>query len=237
MPGTAQQFLGVLRGYLGIQEAPSGSNRTVLGEAFGWNGVPWCAITQSLALRRVGIDFWTASTDLMEKMARKGHNGSRWLSSTSIPRPGDLAIWDWIGDGTPNHVSAVESVNSNGTFVTIGGNESNRVQRAVRSRRGLRGFIRPPFATQASAPKPPAPTVSVKHPVLSLGSRGISVKELQTKLNKVTGSKLVVDGDFGPATKRMVQNFQAYFKLNADGIVGPKTWGLLDYTYALANKR
>lgn len=237
MAGTAQQFLTVLRSYLGIREVPDGSNRTTLGVAFGMNGVPWCAITQSLALRRVGVDFWTASTDLMEARARQGFHGARWLPASSIPRPGDLCIWDWIKDGTANHVSAVESVNSNGTFVTIGGNESDRVQRAVRSRSGLRGFIRLPFSSPSASPIPPAPTVGVNHPVLALGYSGISVKELQTKLNVVTGTRLMVDGQFGPATKQAVQNFQAYFRLNSDGIVGPVTWGLLDYVYALATKR
>lgn len=230
---TAQQFLTAMRGYLGVTESPLGSNRTRVGVEFGWNGVPWCAQTISVAARRVRMSWWSASTDQMEAWARAGRNGARWLSRTATPRPGDIAVWDWRGDGTANHVSVVESTRADGKLVTIGGNESNRCQRAVRSKSGLRGYIRLPFTLPAPAPLPKPPTTGVNHPVLVLGSRGIAVKELQTKLNKATGSRLVVDGVFGQKTKDKVVAFQRYFGASGDGIVGPKTWALLDYIYAL----
>jgi hypothetical protein len=230
---TAQQYLSVLRTYLGVTESPLGSNRTRVGVEYGWNGVPWCAQTVSVALRRSGLtNWWSASTDQMEAWARAGRNGARWISRLSTPRPGDIAVWDWKRDGTANHVSTIESVRADGMLITIGGNESNRCQRAVRSKSGLRGYIRLPFRIPVTtAPKPP--TTNVVHPTLRLGSTGAAVKELQTKLNKVVGSRLVVDGQFGEKTKTAVINLQRFFKLVADGIVGPKTWGILDYTYAM----
>lgn len=79
---------------------------------------------------------------------------------------------------------------------------------------------------------PPAAPTAKRHPVLSEGSKGLAVRELQNKLNVTTGSKLKVDGNFGPATVKAVIGFQAFFKVHADGIVGPKTWSLLDYAYA-----
>jgi len=82
---------------------------------------------------------------------------------------------------------------------------------------------------------PPAPP-AVK-PLLRRGSRGPAVMELQRKLNGVSGAGLVVDGDFGPRTEQAVRNFQAFFKLGTDGIVGPKTWGMLDYCAALRGIR
>lgn len=61
------------------------------------------------------------------------------------------------------------------------------------------------------------------------GHSGEHVKRLQQFLNKlavvVTG--LVVDGDFGPATKAAVQAFQRKAGIDADGIVGPITLGKL----------
>lgn len=56
---------------------------------------------------------------------------------------------------------------------------------------------------------------------LKLGSKGASVKELQ----KLLGLK--VDGDFGPKTENAVKNFQKNHNLTEDGIVGSKTWQLL----------
>lgn len=54
------------------------------------------------------------------------------------------------------------------------------------------------------------------------------VKELQRLLNS-KGFPLEVDGLFGSKTREAVQNFQRQHGLDADGIVGPLTWGeLLD---------
>lgn len=59
--------------------------------------------------------------------------------------------------------------------------------------------------------------------VASGSSNTNAVKAAQTQLNKY-GSNLVVDGDFGPATKTAVINFQKSRGLATDGSVGPITW-------------
>lgn len=56
---------------------------------------------------------------------------------------------------------------------------------------------------------------------LKLGSRGVDVKTLQSKLN------LLADGIFGPMTEEAVRDFQKSHSLTVDGIVGPKTWAAL----------
>ena len=61
---------------------------------------------------------------------------------------------------------------------------------------------------------------------LRMGSRGAQVREIQALLNRA-GANIVVDGDFGPMTKKAVKAFQAEHKLMVDGIVGPKTMGEL----------
>jgi uncharacterized protein (TIGR02594 family) len=65
--------------------------------------------------------------------------------------------------------------------------------------------------------------------VLKLGSRGGEVKRLQLLLNSTLrpSPRLRLDGDFGPATHRAVARVQAMKGLSADGVVGPKTWGVL----------
>lgn len=79
----------------------------------------------------------------------------------------------------------------------------------------------------------PMPPQGISHPMLRNGSHGPAVMELQRKLVGVTGATIAVDGAFGPKTEQAVRNFQAFFKLGNDGIVGPKTWGLLDFFAAL----
>ena len=53
--------------------------------------------------------------------------------------------------------------------------------------------------------------------VLRTGSRGDSVAALQRAL-RTAGYHLIIDGDFGPATRRMVIEFQRDNGLDADGI-------------------
>lgn len=81
----------------------------------------------------------------------------------------------------------------------------------------------------ASSPTPPPTggTVNVPLPVLKRGSKGGSVRSLQTLLVTKAGQEISVDGDFGPATERAVRNVQAFFGLSVDGIVGGRTWPAL----------
>jgi peptidoglycan hydrolase-like protein with peptidoglycan-binding domain len=45
----------------------------------------------------------------------------------SNPQPGDLVLFDWNGDGVPDHVGIVKQVNGDGTIETIEGNTGNPV--------------------------------------------------------------------------------------------------------------
>jgi hypothetical protein len=88
-------------------------------------------------------------------------------------------------------------------------------------------------APGGTPPRPPAPpptsggTVTVNVRVLRRGSKGGDVRSLQALLNAKSGKRLVVDGDFGPATDTAVRQLQAYFRLVADGVVGSRTWPTL----------
>jgi len=59
-------------------------------------------------------------------------------------------------------------------------------------------------------------------PTLRRGSTGDDVNTLQTDLH------IAVTGDFDGVTEAAVREFQRGKNLVADGIVGPKTWSLLD---------
>lgn len=57
---------------------------------------------------------------------------------------------------------------------------------------------------------------------LESGDRGAAVTTLQDDLNKM-GYRLVVDGSFGPATMRVVRDFQSKNGLIVDGVAGINT--------------
>lgn len=63
-------------------------------------------------------------------------------------------------------------------------------------------------------------------PILKLRSKGDTVRELQTLLNK-NGAGMAVDGDFGSHTQAVVYFYQATRGLPVDGEVGPTTWNAL----------
>src|SRR5699024_317171 len=78
--------------------------------------------------------------------------------------------------------------------------------------------------------------------VLSLGSSGQEVRELQEYLNAIAVNYpaipiiLPVDGVFGPQTEEAVRVFQQQFNLTVDGRVGKATWYKVSYIYAAVRK-
>ena len=88
----------------------------------------------------------------------------------------------------------------------------------------------------APLPPPIPPTTQAPdgswNPTLQYGSAGAAVAELQRDFNHIfpgyPSLPLVVDGDFGPATRAAVQEFQRRVGLDPDGVVGPLTWTQLN---------
>jgi peptidoglycan hydrolase-like protein with peptidoglycan-binding domain len=69
---------------------------------------------------------------------------------------------------------------------------------------------------------------NVGQPTIQVGAKGDAVRRAQRALRRTPNLSVVVDGDFGPATKRAVEGFQEGAPgLVVDGIVGPATWEAL----------
>lgn len=67
--------------------------------------------------------------------------------------------------------------------------------------------------------------------MLAVGSVGPEVEMLQRILLSIGYNPGPIDGIFGVLTKRAVMQFQADNGLVPDGIVGPKTYQVLDLVY------
>jgi len=75
-------------------------------------------------------------------------------------------------------------------------------------------------------------------PHLTLGARGDAVLDVQARLTAL-GYHIdpVEHGEFGPTTKRAVQEFQQRRHLLVDGVVGEDTWGeLVEAGYSLGDR-
>lgn len=55
-----------------------------------------------------------------------------------------------------------------------------------------------------------------------------SVSWIQSSLNTVVGSGIMVDGELGPETEKAIKAFQAKFGLTVDGLAGIDTCSVLD---------
>lgn len=66
----------------------------------------------------------------------------------------------------------------------------------------------------------------------------MNVKQLQADLNTLGAKpRLVVDGDYGPATKQAVVAYQRRAGLTPDGVAGPKTLGSIAASIKAVNRR
>lgn len=132
-----------------VYESPPGSNRTRLGNEYGWNGVAWCAITQSLAaLHTFGHRvLWTAGVADAMGRAQRGENGMTWIGPGDEIRVGDLPCYDFKFRRNPvdMHIGGVINPGTQAKFEAIEGNWGNRVSRLWRDRHYVMGFIRMPF--------------------------------------------------------------------------------------------
>jgi peptidoglycan hydrolase-like protein with peptidoglycan-binding domain len=66
------------------------------------------------------------------------------------------------------------------------------------------------------------------HPVLRVGSTGLPVRRLQSRMSAVGFDTGGVDGRFGANTEAAVRTLQQAHNLGVDGIVGPQTWDVVD---------
>lgn len=116
----------------GVKEHPFGSNSGPQVSAYqattslGGTGWPWCAAFVCWAFRMAGLRFsgWnTAYVPDYVATAKAGKHGLRVVSAASVV-PGDLACFDWQGDGECDHIGVVATKVRSGSFQCIEGNTS-----------------------------------------------------------------------------------------------------------------
>lgn len=166
----------------------------------------------------------------------------------SSPKPGDQIFFGSGAEST--HTGLVYKVDGNYVY-TIEGNTSSAVgvvanggtvckKSYILSHYHILGYGRPNYSgttvVNSTTTKPSTTTTSSKKGVcnvildqLAKGSKGQQVKSLQLLLIGYGHScgSAGADGDFGSGTYNAVIAFQKKKKLEADGIVGTKTWNAL----------
>lgn len=149
-------------------------------------------------------DYTYASVSLYKK-------AGRW---TQTPRRGDQIFF-----GGSGHTGIVTSA-TGGIVNTIEGNKSDKVCKCSYGIHSpsIIGYGRPRYDLIGTVNE----SEEYEMPQIQRGSKGKAVMILQIILGD-----LKVDGSFGPATQAATLAFQKKHGLEADGIVGPKTWKAL----------
>ncbi|MCX0274161.1 CHAP domain-containing protein [Nocardia zapadnayensis] len=91
------------------------------------NGSAWCAAFTSWVWDQAGHDVTWTDFDYVPAVWNDAA-AMGLQRTTAQAQPGDLIVFDWEGDGTPDHIGIVESVNG-GRIETIEGNSSDQVAR------------------------------------------------------------------------------------------------------------
>lgn len=217
---TSAALLDVAMKHEGIKEWPGAQHNPAIlqmGRLAGINWytrdeIPWCAVFVNAMLAMIGVPGTNSA------MARSFMHWGEPVPVNNI-RPGDILVFPRDSAGPDaGHVNIVQRVEGANVYC-IGGNQSDMV--CVRVYRI--GDILPNGVRRWDGSG-----ISANRPTLRQGSKGVFVKSLQDQLAELNYFSGKVDGDFGPLTKTAVMALQSDNGLTSDGIVGPRTWAMLD---------
>ena len=224
-----EKVIEIAKKYVGVTEYPQNSNNVIFNTKFYGREVsganyPWCCAFIWYIHNEAGVDI-KKTASCVELGTWFKNNGK---FKTSAPKVGDIVFFKFSGSSRwTNHVGIVVEV-GNGYIKTIEGNTSSDEKGSqtnggmvAERKRKLNSTI-----VGFGYFEPIENTPSTIYPTIKIGSRGASVKTLQTLLNS-NGANLTVDGIFGQLTKIAVLSFQGEKGLTKDGIVGKLTWAKL----------
>lgn len=124
---TAQDILKIAQAEIGTKESPANSNNVkyntwYYGKAVSGSAYPWCAVFVSWV--------FSQSNPILIKKSASCMDIGNWFKSNNQwkvtnPQAGDVVFFKYnTNNRWTNHIGIVESVNSDGSIVTIEGNTS-----------------------------------------------------------------------------------------------------------------
>ena len=228
--------IGFAKSFLGVTESPPNSNRTKIGEMYGFNGVAWCQEYVWVVLNKFGVanDKTASTVASATDWAERG----QLVKSFDDLEPGDQIFYNFSSaesNTTPNieHTGLVLQKPSGGNVVAIEGNTSSSSAGSQSNGGGVFERTRPAaFFVCGARPKwSGAKTPSggkVPRTEIGMGDKGHDVRFWQQQLNEWSKEKgegkihLEVDGEFGEATRRATKIYQKAHGFEEDGTVGVK---------------
>lgn len=226
-------------------------NYTKYAKEINVNQAEWCAIFVSWCMRKSNVPTSIYASGVVADACyvRSGVFYNR--SQASKVKKGDIVLFDLNNNDSPDHVGIVEyDIGQSDTVTAIDGNCSDKVKEESMPIyfRGkghkVWGFIHIDYSGKMGLPElpngftngygysgggnisnlsPNPDAHSVPTSNLYLNSRGDGVAWVQSICNRLIGTSLSIDGQYGAQTRNAVVTFQRKYGLGADGIVGPQT--------------
>lgn len=243
MACTAREMIEFAKTFIGIKEYPANSNRTQFGEAYGFNGVPWCCIFQWYLFNKKGmvVQFYsgkkTASCTTLMNWAK-----SKYKFYTTGYQLGDLVFYNFDNKPDADHIGLITEVH-NGYIMAIEGNTSpgkrgsqdngGMVCLKKRSNSLILGVYRPDYATEKVSNDKSNVIQPIKPTTASQSKINKTILKGQKAANyfiSISSKKIGEDGIRGSETRKaavmVVQtalNKDYNSKLAVDGIWGSAT--------------
>lgn len=177
----------------------------------------WCAITLCAVAWGLGYrDWpWECSCPIIRSEAKVR---GIWREGWSVtPAVGMWALYDFNGNGAPDHIGAVCYVSGANIWIIEGNNgDTVKVRRIERGDEHVIGFVDLDFAELV---EPPAEPVTALRP----GDSGGEVRGLQAILRGAGFYDGPLDGLYSDAVTAAVAAFQTANELEPDGKCGPLT--------------
>lgn len=223
-----QQILHTAASQHGVTESPAASNNNPYGAWYGMNGVPWCAMFVSWVFDQAGHPLGPIDSPKGYHYCPSAYNFfKRNNQLTSNPQPADIVLFDWNGDGVCDHTGIfLKWITHGETFQSWEGNTSvnsnsngGQVMLRTRSVTVVKAFVNPGVFG--------AENFTTADTLLKKGSKGADVTALQKRLHELKYA-IIVDGDFGKDTEKVVRQFQKEHGLIETGAADDATLGALE---------
>lgn len=224
---SRQTILDIAANEKGVTENPAASNVTQYGSWYGFNGVPWCAIFVSWVYDKAGYPLGRIDSEKGFHYCPSAYNfWKRRNRLTNDPKPGDIVLFDWNGDGKSDHTGIfIEWIEKGKVFTSWEGNTSfssqsdgGQVMMRKRITSTVKAFVNPGIFDEAKDLYPSN---------LKRGDESADVAHVQKMLYELQ-YPIIVDGKFGPITEQIVRQFQNRHGIAETGIVDEITGGVLE---------
>jgi uncharacterized protein (TIGR02594 family) len=187
------------------------------------DATPWCGLAEAYCMAKAGIrpPFRPGFDTDCFLWARSWADDPNY-PKLSVPKLGCVVVMVREGGG---HVTTYES-DAGSSVNCRGGNQSDAVNVKSFPKANVIAYVWP---KEGGTPPPPDSEEPVpdKLPMLRKGDTGPSVAYMQSLIPKW------IDGEFGPTTEALLEEFQRSKGLEVDGVCGQATWSALGAKEAL----